>query len=313
MTEFVTQFDIALPSQKVLAVAFSPDGTRIAAGDRDGVIHIIDPENGAVLRKLKQHVEFVYALAFDPDSGHLVSGGKDKSLREWDIESGTFLRDYTGIFQGGAAARTMAAQSCRQTSNGHTMTVLSIACAGRGLMATSGQDRRVKLWKNGNAVRTYDWHSEPVPCVRFQPGTDILFSASKDRTVRSWNEETGAVIHKYTGHDTGIVGLEFVDENTFLSVDASGQVYAWLVDDEKPARALYLAPRRLSCARKMPGRDVLVVGSEDGALEAVDIQKGTELAGIRLHTSQVRCIDVDARGRIASCDNSGHVCLSTSR
>ena len=129
MTEFVTQFDIALPSQKVLAVAFSPDGTRIAAGDRDGVIHIIDPENGAVLRKLKQHVEFVYALAFDPDSGHLVSGGKDKSLREWDIESGTFLRDYTGIFQGGAAARTMAAQSCRQTSNGHTMTVLSIACA----------------------------------------------------------------------------------------------------------------------------------------------------------------------------------------
>lgn len=83
MSEIVISHAIELATQKVLALAFHPDGRRLAAGDRDGFIHIIDAETGEVLRTLGRHVEFVYALAFDPDTGHLISSGKDKSLRVW--------------------------------------------------------------------------------------------------------------------------------------------------------------------------------------------------------------------------------------
>ena len=82
---------IQLPSAKALAVAIHPEGRLCAAGDRDGVIHIIDVASDEVVRKLRPHNEFVYTLAFHPETGHLFSAGKDKSIREWDIESGEFI------------------------------------------------------------------------------------------------------------------------------------------------------------------------------------------------------------------------------
>lgn len=319
MSDIQLRCTVPLPTQKVLAVAFSPDGSVLAAGDRDGVIHLLDPNTGNVLRKMKQkHVEFVYCLAFDPDSGRLISAGKDKSVREWNIADGSLVRDDAGIFMGGGA-RTMAAQNCRQAAKGHTMTVLSVCCEKGGLMATSGQDCKVKFWQNGEPVRTFDWHSAPVTCVRFQPNTHVLYSASKDKTIRSWNDVTGAVIHKYCAHLSDICALEFADEHTFFSVDTSGCVYAWHDDCEKPLSCIYCAPRHVMCAKYLKDGQTLILGCEDGALEVIpcanclknDTAAVSPLCTMRLHNAAVRCIDVIDKNRIASCDNAGNVILSS--
>lgn len=304
--------DIQLPTQKVLAVEFSLDEQKCAAGDRDGIIHILDVESGTVEKKLRQHVEFVYTLAFNPDNGHLLSAGKDKSIREWDIESGAFIKDHAGIFVS-QGARTMGAQSFKPTTRSHKMTILSIAAVKGGRMATSSQDKYVKLWKHGEPIRTFDWHSAPVTCVRFQPETDILFSASRDLTIRSWNEETGALIHKYSGHYAEIIAFDFLDKNHFISVDVAGYVLIWNVDHESPIEIIYQADGRIQTATCQ--NHILWLGFENGKLEAIkidlnQIQKIEKSDfSIQHHQSEVRCIRASKNGYMLSCDNAGKVAI----
>ena len=314
MQELQKLQDIQQPSAKILAVALTPDGSLCAAGDRDGFIHIIDVKSGAVLRKLRQqHIEFVYTLAIHPQTGHLFSAGKDKSIREWNIDTGECIKDYAGIFSPGSAHS--AGRGLKAATKSHKMTILSIALERDGLMATGSQDTTLKLWKNDDPVRTFDWHTGPVTCVRFQPGTRVLFSASRDKTIRSWNEITGALIHKYTGHLGEIIALEFIDADHFASADVLGNVMLWNAESEHFDHILYKSPERLFCAKCIPSRDALLLGKENGAIEAISLipheanATPQAICAATEHACEIRCIDATPSGIIASGDNSGKVVL----
>lgn len=305
---------IQLPSAKALAVALSPDGKFCAAGDRDGFIHVIDVKSGEIIRKLGRHVEFVYTLAFCPDNGHLFSAGKDKSIREWDIETGSFIKDHAGIFVN-SGPRSMNSQILKPVTRSHGMTILDIAFEKDGIMATASQDKHVKYWKNFDPFRTYDWHSAAVTRVRFQPETKILYSASRDKTIRSWNEINGAVINKYSGHYGEIVALEFADESMFVSGDNKGQVILWNVHSESPMLFLHEAESPIFCSAVLRKRSILMLGLENGSIELVRItdDKAAEhskaLFAVCEHESEVRTLCAHESGMAASGDNSGRVNL----
>ena len=314
MTALITDTIIKLPTNKVLAVAFNADASLCAAGDRDGIIHILDTHSGSVVQKLKQHLEFVYTLAFHPN-GHLFSAGKDKSIREWDLSTGKMVRDYAGIF---SIQAMQSASYCglKATTRSHKMTILSLALGPDEKMATSSQDSTVKLWKNGDPVRTYDWHSAPVTCVRFQPETGVLYSASRDKTIRSWSEINGAVLHRYNGHMGEIVGMEFVDRDHFVSVDALGYMIAYQVDLESPAAFLYQASRSVFCASLIKDEALMLIGREDGVIEGVNVRPDNwenkspvvcSTAGMEAHVKEVRGIAAFDADHIVSCDNEGKV------
>ncbi|MBQ9395231.1 MAG: hypothetical protein IJU23_06900, partial [Proteobacteria bacterium] len=270
MPKLTLTHTVQLPSGKALAVAISPDGKLCAAGDRDGYIHIIDVKSGEIVRKLGRHVEFVYTLAFNPDNGHLFSAGKDKSIREWDIETGTFIKDHAGIFVN-AGARSMNSQALKAGTRSHSMTILDIALEKGGIMATASQDKHLKYWKDFEPFRTYDWHSAAVTCVRFQPETGILYSASRDKTIRSWNEINGAVINKYNGHYGEIIGLEFLDETTLVSSDNKGQVIVWNSHSESPALFVHESASPIFCSAILRKNKLLFLCLEHGSIELVII------------------------------------------
>jgi WD40 repeat protein len=69
----------------VLSVAFSPDGTILAAAaGTERVIHLWDVESGDLLRSLP-HGDQVSAIAFSPDGGYLVAGAFDRDVYLWGI------------------------------------------------------------------------------------------------------------------------------------------------------------------------------------------------------------------------------------
>jgi WD40 repeat protein len=66
-------------------LAFSPDGTKLAAAGHDGDVHIITMATMQVAAKLKGHDRTVRAVCFLPDGRTLVSVGFDSSVRLWPV------------------------------------------------------------------------------------------------------------------------------------------------------------------------------------------------------------------------------------
>jgi WD40 repeat protein len=72
-------------------VAFSSDGTLLAAACSDGVIRLWDVASGNLRRPLLGHVGAVRHVAFAPDGRTLASLGDDNVLNLWHLGTGQRL------------------------------------------------------------------------------------------------------------------------------------------------------------------------------------------------------------------------------
>jgi WD40 repeat protein/predicted Ser/Thr protein kinase len=68
----------------VFAVAFHPDGTRLATAGRDGAVWLWDVARGEEVARLPGHASYIWSLAFSPDGATLASGSGDFTVRLWD-------------------------------------------------------------------------------------------------------------------------------------------------------------------------------------------------------------------------------------
>jgi WD40 repeat protein len=71
------------------SVAFSPDGSLLAAGLFDGTVHFFSTDGWKhVGRPLEAHSGRVTSTAFSPDGRMLATGGADGTAALWDVETG---------------------------------------------------------------------------------------------------------------------------------------------------------------------------------------------------------------------------------
>jgi WD40 repeat protein len=87
----------------VKSAAFSPDGSKLAAGDNSGMLHILDVRGGKTLATIKAHTYEVQTVAFGSD-GRLIltSGGGDRGARVWDSFTGAKVAEVGTEFLQGA-------------------------------------------------------------------------------------------------------------------------------------------------------------------------------------------------------------------
>ncbi len=87
---------LTLPvASAVWAVAYSPDGRRVAAGSADGQVWAWDALTGKALQGFPGHRGGVSGVAFSSDGKLLATSGQDATVRLWDATSGQELRRFT--------------------------------------------------------------------------------------------------------------------------------------------------------------------------------------------------------------------------
>ncbi|MFF8973598.1 NB-ARC domain-containing protein [Streptomyces sp. NPDC014995] len=151
----------------VYAVAYSPDGARIATSSRDTTVRMWSSATGETLHTLTGHHGPVRAVAFSPDGRLLATGGRDATVRIWDAATGQAVR----------------------TARGHDGPVLAMTFSPDGsLLATGSSDTTVRIWDpaTGEVLHTATGHGGLVSAVAFSPDGSLLASGSADATARIW-------------------------------------------------------------------------------------------------------------------------------
>ncbi len=69
---------------EMYGVAWSPDGTRIAAGSGAGDVLLFDGETYELVFVLQGHERYVHDVAWSPDGAQLASASGDQTVRLWD-------------------------------------------------------------------------------------------------------------------------------------------------------------------------------------------------------------------------------------
>lgn len=87
-------------SEAILAVSFSPDGSRLATGSGDTTVRLWDIHTGTPYAECRGHTNWVLCVAWSPNGKLLASCGMDKTIRIWDPATGHQISVLTGTDSG---------------------------------------------------------------------------------------------------------------------------------------------------------------------------------------------------------------------
>jgi len=180
------------PLAKVTALAFSPDGKRLAVGSYRSVL-FWDTTTGKPAAWLTRLPGPVESLAFRPDGTLLaVAGGFPALAGEVRVYDAKTLRPV------GPAL------------TGHADVVYSVAWSPDGArLATASHDKSARVWEwpSGKESKAFRDAADPVTRVCFAPDGKSLYTASLDHNVRRYDLNTGQVIRTFSGHNEGVLAL----------------------------------------------------------------------------------------------------------
>ena len=192
----------------ILALAFSPDGTKLASGSEETAIRLWDTTNGSELAVLRSHTKkgWTTVLAFSTDGKMLASGGTDKTVQLWDTTSGEPLTTLTGHING----------------------ITSLAFSRKGsMLASASADGTIRFWntETGDPIPTrITGHTKAVKAAAFFKDSSTLATAAFNGPITFWDLKTSTINSQTIGHRDWVMALAFSPTGTkyaSLSADSN--------------------------------------------------------------------------------------------
>jgi WD40 repeat protein len=237
-----------LPHSSVVhAIAFSPDGARMAtASDRTLTIWSRDP---SYHRQVERSGETYHGLAFSPDGRTLALGAEDGSIRLWEMPE----------------ARE------RGVLRGHSGTVTSVAFSPDGKRLVSGsREGRLLLWDAITGAERRVLMTEGSARIRvaaFSPDgrtIGIAEPSSEAMAVVLFDAETGEIQTHLFGHALGINCLAFSPDGQILATGGvDGSMKLWYLKQAKEPAFLREGFSLNSLAFSPDGRWLAYAGADE--------------------------------------------------
>ena len=279
------KYSLVLPGEMFNSLAFSPDGTHLAATRRGQGLSVWRMEDRKQLLTLTGNYVNV---EFNPrDSslataqGLLMPGSSTGSIKIWadleDKQPRTFA-EVGDRFTWSSDGSTFFAGPVEGEIRGHESKsgkvlkrfstppdLLKLVCSpDNRLLAAAYHSGHVLLWQVDTAELLHDISAHPatVWSAAFSPDSRHLATASSDRTVVLWDATTGERERTLTGHANEVWAVAFSkDGKTLVSGDKDGAIHHWKLDLDSSKDSM----------PPIPEIDPPLVFSPDGKIAAVGI------------------------------------------
>ena len=211
----------------VFAVAWSPDGNRLAIGTLNGQVQSWDANTGRhVINYQFDDSQIsgggsVYALVWLPDGNTIVFGDNSTIVGVVNALSGAAVMSYAG----------------------HTAGVITVANSPDGqYIASAGYDQTVQVWElaTGREITRYLGHSGGIGSVAWSPDGQMIASAGFDLTVQIWEAATGRTLSVYRGHKDEVYTVAWSPDGLRIASGGKDQtVQVWSMAQQEEGILTY--------------------------------------------------------------------------
>jgi WD40 repeat protein len=274
------QMRLELPPGAGSLVAFSPDGKTLATGGY--YQKTITLWTAAKGERLHELPQNARSLAFSADGKHLVAGGQDSVARLWSVAEGELVRSFKG-HKGALYSVAISPDGKRIASGG-------------GGDGTAPQNMEIRLWNadSGEEVQQFQGHTGWVYSLAFSQRDNLLASASPYET-KVWDLKTGKEGPRI---ERGTYAVAFSPETNHLAAGwhlsvhdpANGRTLVEITDDMSHPQ----------CLAWSPDGAVLASGDGLGRLRLWDPATGKEVVRDTGHTHPVRAVAFSLDGSVAA-------------
>ncbi|KIJ33535.1 hypothetical protein M422DRAFT_183156 [Sphaerobolus stellatus SS14] len=316
------EFDAADVDREIISARLKEDVLEHA-----GKLHIyignsLALDNPAPSRlRLKPHRLAVTSVALSNDTQYIYSSGKEGGIAVCDLTTGKRL-GYVPKLRPSEASTTKGkgkGKALNVDGEGHVDEVLSVALSGDGkYLASGGKDRKVGVWevteKEGEEkklrwVKGFMGHKDTILGLSFRKGTNSLYSASSDRTLKVFDLSPTVMGYVETlfGHQEAITGLDSLRGDSAISSGGRDRtVRLWKIADE--TQLVF----RGGGTTKSKLREILEGGIEDD--QEQDLSGGNVKRKQDMQTwveGSLECVAMVDEQTFLSGGDSGSICLWT--
>src|SRR5687767_442161 len=235
----------------ITELAWSPDGQTLAVAHGGGIALWQRSFGAKPTASFQPHDGPVKGISFSPDGYVLATASADSSVRLCVVPTGaTFniLRGHEGGVESVAFSpegsllascstdKTVRVLDMRETARRHVLRghtdEVTAIRFGKGLLFSASRDATVRLWSGNREQMVLEGHTDWVRDLAVSPGGMLLASASRDKSVRLWDVVSCELLAVFP-HENDSRAVAFSPNGRLLASEDAGVIHIWDIAERK--------------------------------------------------------------------------------